>query len=240
LAIRFLEKMGHHVVLAVNGKEAVEQAQRRLFDLVLMDIQMPIMGGVQATQFIRTAEINTGRRVPIVAMTAHALKGDREKYLAAGMDGYVSKPIRTDLLRSEIARAMKITRNRAQLNEVPAVKQKDARSLDREELLNRVEHDEELAREILEIFQKDCAANRGLLRAAVEACRLDEVRHHAHAFKGMLANLAAGPAMAAAGQLETLAGEQNTKAIAGAWQAFDQELSGVLLEVEHLLAGTLQ
>jgi CheY-like chemotaxis protein len=209
-----------------------------------MDIQMPIMGGVQATQFIRTAEIDTGRRLPIVAMTAHALKGDREKYLAAGMDGYVSKPIRTDLLRSEIARVMKIRGNRVQSSEVPdealAMKKTNAKSLDREELLNRVEHDEELAREILEIFQTDSAANRGLLRAAVEACQLDDIRNHAHAFKGMLANLAAGPAMAAAAHLETLAKEQNTKEIAAAWQGFDQELSGVLLEVEQLLAGALQ
>jgi chemotaxis protein histidine kinase CheA len=79
-----------------------------------------------------------------------------------------------------------------------------------------------------------------LLRAAVEACRLDEVRHHAHSFKGMFANLAAGPAMAAAGHLETLAGEQNTKALAQAWHVFDQTLIDVLLEVEQLLAGALQ
>ena len=191
LAIRLLEKMGHQVTLAINGKEAVEQVQRRTFDLVLMDIQMPIMGGVQATQTIRSAETNTGRRLPIVAMTAHAMNGDREKYLAAGMDGYVSKPIRTDLLRSEIIRAVRITGMRGEFSEVPAMKKENSKSLDREELLKRVEHDEELAREILEIFRTDCAANRGVLRTVVENCQLDEVRNAAHAFKGMLANLAA-------------------------------------------------
>jgi two-component system, sensor histidine kinase and response regulator len=106
LAIRLLEKLGHHVTIASNGKEAVECAKRCAFDLVLMDIQMPIMGGVQATQLIRESEQHANRRTPIVAMTAHAMKGDREKYLSAGMDGYVSKPVRTDLLRDEIARVV--------------------------------------------------------------------------------------------------------------------------------------
>src|SRR4029077_5539805 len=102
LAIRLLEKMGHGVTVADNGKEAVEQAQRKLFDLILMDIQMPVMGGVQATQLIRKAQQESGRSTPIVAMTAHAMTRDREKYLAAGMDGYVSKPIRKEILRDEI------------------------------------------------------------------------------------------------------------------------------------------
>ena len=120
------------------------------------------------------------------------------------------------------------------------MKKENSKSLDREELLKRVEHDEELAREILEIFRTDCAANRGVLRTVVENCQLDEVRNAAHAFKGMLANLAAGPAMEAAAHLETLAKDQNTKEIAGAWQTFDNELSGVLAEVEQLLAGALR
>jgi CheY-like chemotaxis protein len=107
LAMRLLEKMGHRVMLAVNGEEALQRLRRRGFDLILMDIQMPIMGGVQATQAIREAELESGHRTPIIATTAHALKGDREKYLASGMDGYVSKPIDRDRLIEEIRRVVR-------------------------------------------------------------------------------------------------------------------------------------
>jgi two-component system sensor histidine kinase/response regulator len=240
LATRLLEKMGHHVTLACNGKQAVEHVERCTFDVVLMDIQMPIMGGVQATQLIRKAESEANRRTPIVAMTAHAMKGDREKYLMAGLDGYVSKPIRTDVLRDEIARVVQFAEIRFQSNEGTPMEKQNSNSLDREELLNRVEHDEELAREILGIFQTDSAANRDSLRAAVESRNADEVRSLAHGFKGMLANLAANSASAAAGNLETLGKEGKANEFASAWQAFDNELSNVLKEVEQMLAGAIQ
>ena len=81
--------------------------QSSAFDLVLMDIQMPVMGGVEATQKIRDAELKTGVHIPIIAMTAHAMMGDREKYLSAGMDGYVSKPVRAGVLSAEIDRLAK-------------------------------------------------------------------------------------------------------------------------------------
>ncbi|MGC8908390.1 MAG: response regulator [Desulfomonilaceae bacterium] len=94
LAVRVLNNMGHTVVVARNGEEAVELYQKEHFDMVLMDIQMPKMDGFQATAAIRNLEAETGRHIPIVAMTAHALKGDEERCLAAGMDAYVSKPIK--------------------------------------------------------------------------------------------------------------------------------------------------
>ncbi len=93
LAVRLLEKQGHTVAVANNGKEALAALERQPFDLVLMDVEMPEMGGLEATTAIRRKEQETGRHVPIIAMTAHAMKGDRERCLAAGMDGYVSKPI---------------------------------------------------------------------------------------------------------------------------------------------------
>ncbi len=93
LATRLLEKEGHRVVVANNGREAVAAIEEGLFDVVLMDIEMPIMSGLEATATIRKKEMLNGRHVPIIAMTAHAMKGDRERCLAAGMDGYVSKPI---------------------------------------------------------------------------------------------------------------------------------------------------
>jgi CheY-like chemotaxis protein len=98
LAIRLLEKQGHAVVVANNGREALAilaKAAFAGFDLVLMDVQMPEMDGFEATAAIREREKSTGQHLPIIAMTAHAMKGDEERCLAAGMDGYVSKPIST-------------------------------------------------------------------------------------------------------------------------------------------------
>jgi CheY-like chemotaxis protein len=100
-----LSRMGYEVTLANNGLEAVEAFKSSSFDLILMDIQMPEMGGVEATQQIRDIELqNRLPRTPIIAVTANALKGDREQYLAAGMEGYVSKPIAVDILKAEIQR----------------------------------------------------------------------------------------------------------------------------------------
>jgi osomolarity two-component system sensor histidine kinase NIK1 len=103
LALSLLGKMGHLVTLAINGREAVELARMNSFDLVLMDIQMPVMGGVEATQRIREAERKTGGHIPIVALTAHAMAGDAEKYLSAGMDGYLSKPVESNCCKRRLA-----------------------------------------------------------------------------------------------------------------------------------------
>jgi CheY-like chemotaxis protein len=93
-----LEKQGHRATLATNGREAIEKLLLGGFDAILMDVQMPEMNGLEATEAIRRAERGSGRHIPILAMTAHAMKGDRERCLASGMDGYVSKPIRSQEL----------------------------------------------------------------------------------------------------------------------------------------------
>jgi CheY-like chemotaxis protein len=106
LAVRLLEKRGFVVTVAPNGKEALAVLQTQPFDLVLMDVQMPEMNGFEATMQIRQAEQGTGRHVPILAMTAYAMKGDRERCLEAGMDGYVSKPIQPKELFEAIQRLL--------------------------------------------------------------------------------------------------------------------------------------
>jgi CheY-like chemotaxis protein len=98
LAVRLLRKYGHEVTVAANGKEALEMLEKQAFDLLLMDIQMPEMDGLQATAMIRARERQTGGHLPIVAMTAHTMNGDQEHCLAAGMDAYISKPVRADQL----------------------------------------------------------------------------------------------------------------------------------------------
>jgi signal transduction histidine kinase/CheY-like chemotaxis protein len=108
LATRVLERRGHEVAVARNGRAALEALQTQIPDLVLMDIQMPEMDGFQATAAIRKSEAETGRHIPIIAMTAHAMSGDKERCLAAGMDGYVSKPIRADDLFSVMEQVLLI------------------------------------------------------------------------------------------------------------------------------------
>ena len=103
VASRFLEKNGHSICIASNGLAAVEAAGREAFDVILMDVQMPEMDGFQATAAIRASEAGNARHVPIIAMTAHAMSGDRERCLAAGMDGYVPKPLRLKELFQAIA-----------------------------------------------------------------------------------------------------------------------------------------
>jgi CheY-like chemotaxis protein len=106
LAVRMLEKMGHPVAVAQTGQEALDALRTGRFDLVLMDVQMPEMDGFAATREIRRAEHGGQDHVPVIAMTAHAMKGDREECLAAGMDDYLAKPINSEELRQVIERVM--------------------------------------------------------------------------------------------------------------------------------------
>jgi CheY-like chemotaxis protein len=106
VAVRLLEKHGYHVEIAMDGREALEKVETGHFDLVLMDVQMPEVDGFQAAATIREMEKANRKHLPIIAVTAHALKGDHERCLAAGMDGYVSKPFRVPELLREIERVL--------------------------------------------------------------------------------------------------------------------------------------
>jgi CheY-like chemotaxis protein len=104
VALAMLQRGGHTVELAATGKEAVRLAEDQRFDLILMDIQMPEMDGLEATQMIRRSKTSASARVPIIAITAHALKGDSERFLAAGMDGYIAKPFQQEELFETVER----------------------------------------------------------------------------------------------------------------------------------------
>jgi two-component system, sensor histidine kinase and response regulator len=110
LTIRLVEKKGHTANFAITGREALVALEKEHFDLVLMDLQMPEMDGFEATVAVRTKERETGAHIPIVALTASAMEGDRKRCLAAGMDGYVTKPIRANELCAEIDRVLAIVK----------------------------------------------------------------------------------------------------------------------------------
>ncbi len=109
VATTLLTQRGHLVVLATNGREAIAILEREPFDLILMDVEMPEMDGLEATAAIREREKTTGDRIPIIALTAHAMKGDRERFLQAGMDGYIAKPIEATRLYEAVEAALPTT-----------------------------------------------------------------------------------------------------------------------------------
>jgi CheY-like chemotaxis protein len=111
LARSLLEQCGHIVSVASDGREAVELASQQTFDLILMDVQMPNMDGFEATGVIRAKERGTNRHLPIIALTAHAMAGDKERCLEAGMDGYVTKPLRRKALFSAIHDVCSVVRS---------------------------------------------------------------------------------------------------------------------------------
>ena len=98
LAIGLLKRWGHAVTVVENGSDAINAWANNDFDVILMDVQMPVMDGLEATQSIRSREVGSKRHIPIIALTAHAMTGDREKCMAAGMDGYVTKPFKKQAL----------------------------------------------------------------------------------------------------------------------------------------------
>jgi len=110
LVVRMLEKLGHSIYVAENGLKAVQAFESQEYDLILMDVQMPEMGGFEATSKIRELEKSRKTRTPIIAMTAHAIQGYREKCLEAGMDGYISKPIRIEVVKKTIEESFEKTR----------------------------------------------------------------------------------------------------------------------------------
>jgi two-component system, sensor histidine kinase and response regulator len=240
LALQLLTKMGHDAVLAANGREAVDLVRLSEFDLILMDIQMPIMGGVEAVREIRAFEKGSGARHTIIAMTAHAMAGDAEKYLQSGMDGYLSKPIRVDLLIAEIERCVNGPIGKISWKEKDRTRSQGKSSeLDFavDELLARVDNDRELLRELLDIFKDDSPRHLQALREAVGRADAGKVASEAHALKGMLSNLSAKPAAAGAAALELLARESKTANLAEAFAAFEEQMNQLMPEIDACLSG---
>lgn len=214
VAIRLLEQRGHAVVLANNGKEAVDALEREPFDLVLMDVQMPDMDGFEATAAIREKEKTSGDRIPIVAMTANAMKGDREQCLDAGMDGYIAKPIRAQQLY-EVIEDLAVDGSQADVE--PRRNSGRIALLDREEALERTGGSVKTLKELVELFFEDGPTLMGRIREAITNGDATALRSAAHAMKGSVAVFAAGPAEEAAWRLESMGRDENLADAQEAW-----------------------
>jgi PAS domain S-box-containing protein len=200
LALGLLQRLGHTVTVVDNGRAAVEASAREPFDLVLMDVQMPELDGIEATRRIRQREQGTARHLPIIALTAHARAADREWCLRSGMDGYVAKPLRTGQLREEIARTV-----------APAP---PPAALGRGELLALVDGDTQLLRELLGLFAEDAPRLLQSARAAAAAADPAAVATAAHRLKGSARFFGPVPAATAAARLELLCRQDGVDAAA--------------------------
>jgi two-component system sensor histidine kinase/response regulator len=234
LAVRLLEKNGHTVTLARNGREALEALERQSYDLILMDVQMPEMNGWEATQAIRENEKATGAHIPIVAMTAHAMKGDEEKCLAAGMDAYLTKPIRTQELFATLDR---IGSGKAGPPDAagPPSKGVAAEVLDVAAALERVEGDRELLEELARLFADECPKALGEIRQAWESGDAHLLERLAHTMKGSSASLGANKVSEAAFELEQQARSGGIANAGGMIQTLEKQVERVLPEFESLL-----
>ena len=183
--------------VAGNGAEAIEMWRDGKFDLLLMDVQMPVLDGLEATRRIRRMERRTGEHVPIVAMTARAMRGDRERCLAAGMDGYVSKPVR----KAELHQALAELRQKSQT--ATAVQpQVTSGAIDWEAAVNTVDGDRGLLLKVVEAATTELPDLSAKLELALKEDNSQAVRELAHTIKGIGASLAASGIMTHAATIE--------------------------------------
>jgi CheY-like chemotaxis protein len=222
LARRLLEGWGHTVTLAVTGKEAIALWEQKIFDLVLMDVQMPEMCGIDATRALREREKCTGGHVPIVALTAHAILGDRERCLEAGMDDYLAKPIDPERLFA----LLEAIGSPATDSEAMSSQEASGELIwDQEALLRRVQGDTHLLKEITELFLVDHPLILARVRTSLERSDAVGLEQAAHTLAGLVANFGAQRAHAAARHLEQMGRDRNLHGASPVADLLEQELT---------------
>ncbi len=266
LALGVLGKWGHSLTIANNGLEAVKAFKRGTYDVVLMDVQMPEMDGLQATARIRETERQQGGHVPIVAMTAHAMKGDREEFLRAGMDDYVTKPIRWPELRRALDSAMRSAASLTASNEsTPETPRADAAptspsvadqvapssqptilaepqkwTLDWDEALLAVDGNQGLLCEVLEELLKEWPKLLAELNRSATTGDVATLRRAAHTIRGSLQFFGFTDAVHTAEHIEALAHSGKTPNVVGLLPTFEEQVHSVLAEVKRWLESKTQ
>jgi CheY-like chemotaxis protein len=236
VVVHFLSKAGHNVTIANDGEEALASVKKESFDLVLMDCQMPRMNGFEATLRIRELEKKTRRHIPIIALTANAMKGDRDYCLQFGMDGYVPKPIAQNVLHDEIHRVIakylpekllsppgstlidshgprSVRRGLLQPAAIePTITVKEhADEFDPNALREVMGGSEELLRTTMQMFIEDSSGHIEALRAAIDKKNAEDLRRVAHTIKGLALNFGARSASATALELEMIGKQGKTE-----------------------------
>jgi len=224
-----ITKMGHHVEVVDNGRKAVEKIEKNDFDMVLMDVQMPVMDGLEATKIIRgREEKGEMERLPIIAVTAHAMKGDKEKCLQSGMDDYITKPIDEEQLKDKIDYLSK--------NPVQPKRNEDELRLDKlYELLNNEEDVSEIIGEFLDYFPEQL----DLIRQMKSDQAYQKLRQIVHKFKGSVSNFQASKIMETCREIEAVLDKKDCK-IDGDDEKQLEEKIAILEKQVNALAGKLR
>ena len=239
VALGMLSRLGHRVTLAENGREALTALAERDFDLVLMDVQMPVMDGLEATAAIRRREKGRGGgHVPIIAMTAHAMKEDRQRCLDAGMDGYLSKPIQLQGLARVIA---EVTDGRVggmvprTAPEPESSGRQGPRPLAEDELLETFAGDRELMIESIKIFRDDSRERLREMKAALEGSDAETLTAQAHSLKGAVAYFESGSFLELVTRLEALARQGELDQVGKEFAHLEGMLEELIQGLEALL-----
>ena len=228
VAVSLLERRGHVVTVVADGEAAVQATARERFDAVLMDIQMPVMSGLDAARAIRQREHGTDRRVPIIAMTARAMAGDRDECLAAGMDGFLAKPVRGRDLHEALERYGAGGGRSAGVRAgdgAPIAAPSGSVVLDEDALTAATGGDAELVAELSTLFSDEGARLMNALREALAGGDAAAVTSAAHSLKGSIASLGGRAAQAAALRLEMLGRERDVEGARAAMPELEAEFA---------------
>lgn len=202
-----LQRRGHICLIAADGRRALELFRQRSaeIDVVLMDLQMPHMDGFRAAARIRELEAGSDTRVPIIALTAHALQGDRQRCLAAGMDAHIGKPVDVRKLTEAVESLGQAVTGRAESDTSAAERSETPEAaVDLPGALKRLGGDISLLKDFVRVFDEDTPLLLGALHAAVDAADVTAVRRAAHSMRGLSSNFGAAGIVAIASQLEMM------------------------------------
>ncbi|HOK54421.1 MAG TPA: response regulator, partial [Armatimonadota bacterium] len=212
-----LQKRGHDVVIAGDGKLALMELDKNRFDVILMDVQMPEMDGLEATAAIREREKHQGGHIPIIAMTAHAMAGDSDRCLAAGMDAYIAKPVQA----RELIETVECLGG---LSETAHTHKTESNILDIEALLARVDGDVDLLREVINLFIESSPNLLAEIRSAIESGNSQALQHVSHTLKGSVSTFTGGAAYQAALTLEKIGKEGDLSKAMEAYEALAYQI----------------
>jgi PAS domain S-box-containing protein len=237
LALGVLGKRGHRVTLANNGSEAVEAALRHRFDLILMDIQMPEKDGLEATRLIRAAEATSGTRVPIIATTAQAIRGDRERCLAAGIDAYLVKPVRSKDLHKTIDALLPASSvESGPLNQSGDEDHEVDHEFDWSKVLSVVDGDRQLLKEVIEAFLEECPMLMESLHDAIGQSNAADIQRAAHTIKSAMRTFGDDAAFEIASRLEEMGRDADLARADDFFYDLRTKINGMISKLSAMIA----
>ena len=234
LAVKLLERRGHEVVVVSTGRQAADAVTQQAFDAVLMDVQMPEMDGFEATAVIRQREATTGRHVPIIALTAHAMKGDRERCLEAGMDGHVIKPLQPEVLYAALESAASVAAPPLHAPAQASAAVVEPLPYDPAVLDKHFGDDQAFLGELVGVFLQSYPEWQAEIRAAVEAGDPSRLRAAAHTLKGAVSYFGARGVYDVADRLEQMAREGQLREAPAACSLLDNALRRLQAALQQL------